>query len=120
MATHVVMRKFLDDNISSFLSVVSDQFDPWQTVSFTLYDGSSTVYFPFTITSDDLDESYKSSLEQIEAIKQACNAAMDELVDGYTRLKFSQDDEMLGLPEEEDYDFDPTDKYPEDDPDQDR
>lgn len=100
MGTQVlVFRKFLEDHSDSFVSVTASKFDTFNSVNLALHDtGDSTSLFTFIISNrneDDLDEDYSTSLEQLETIKAAVNACIDEIIDYYgdSKLRMIEDAE---------------------------
>lgn len=91
---HIVMRKFLTEKGSEYVRVSSDCYDGredglsgWSSVDVELGGGgmSFTMYFSLG-RGETLESDYKEALDQLETVKQACNAAMDELCDQFTDL----------------------------------
>lgn len=118
MGTQVVMRKFLEDNVNSFVAVKSSTLGQWSEVTLTLSDGVGSIIFESILYPNrDVSKEYNAAIEILETIRVATIAAMDELVEHYTRI--SLDDE-----EEDEDSFDdpyiPADHYNEDPPWEDR
>ena len=94
----IILRKFLGTSSNAFIDVRSDSYHfdhvdggvgGWDGVELTIFDGYKLVDFTCTISgnSKDNEKEYNRGMEEFEAIKQACNAAMDELTDCYGRVE---------------------------------
>lgn len=108
----LVFRKFLSDDTDHFVSVYGGGTDYFHSVELCLYSGADPSFFNYYISrAADIDEQYQSAILELEALKAAVNAAMDELIDAYTDIKFGALNE-----EAEKGKYWPDEKSEEDDP----
>lgn len=98
MANHLVMRKFLNKNTDAYVSVRTDTtiFDNhWidLTISGSGSDMATFIY-DMCPKAEDLDERYSEAIEELETIRAAVTATMDELVATYTKAKMGQSERL--------------------------
>jgi len=98
MGTQVlVFRKFLNEEKDSYVSVTSEQVEyqigedrkvSYVVVNLNMSDANQKVNFEYVIDNES-DKEYEEIMSELDVIRSAVTTAMDELVDAYSKMKFS-------------------------------
>jgi hypothetical protein len=91
----IIMRKFLSEDGNAFVDVRHESYEfdrgGWEGAELTVYDGYKSISFSTSLSrgSEDAEMTgeYEDGMATFEALKAACNAAMDELTDCYGRIQ---------------------------------
>lgn len=103
----LIFRKFLNEDTDQYVAVSSEDYSIGSHIDLRIHDGANLAYFTFSVSArdDTLDDSYAEAIKELEIIKTAVLAAMDELVDKYTEIKFSHlgdiEDRLYEIEEQE-------------------